>query len=174
MLGIELQQSVLAVRTPRSIFEPLYERLVLKALGQMSQGALEIVLPDGRRIHQGDPASDVKASVRIRRPAFFKKCILYGDIGFGEAFVDGDWETDDLTGVIRWMILNVQNNPSMSGSKRNAVLLNLLQIGNRIAHLFRRNDPRGSRENIHAHYDLGNTFFETFLDPSMTYSSGIF
>jgi hypothetical protein len=48
---------------------------------------------------------------------FFKRCVLFGDVGFGEAYVDGDWETDDITKVISWFILNVENSPAMSGSR---------------------------------------------------------
>jgi cyclopropane-fatty-acyl-phospholipid synthase len=112
--------------------------------------------------------------MRIHNAGFFRKCFLYGDIGFGEAYVDGDWDTPDLTDVIRWMILNVENNAVMSGSRRSFTTVNLLKFVNRFFHLARRNSRTGSSRNIVAHYDLSNEFFGEFLDPSMVYSSAYF
>ena len=105
---------------------------------------------------------------------FFKRCVLFGDIGFGEAFVDGDWDTDDITKVISWFILNVENSPAMSGARGKKFLINLLGWQNRIGHLLRPNSPDTSRRNISEHYDLGNDFYKLFLDPTMTYSSALF
>ena len=100
--------------------------------------------------------------------------MLYGDIGFGEAYVDGDWDTSDITTVISWFILNVENSPAMSGSKTKKFLFNLLGWQNRIRHLLRPNSMATSRRNISEHYDLGNDFYRLFLDRTMTYSSALF
>jgi len=97
-----------------------------------------------------------------------------GDIGFGEAYVDGDWDTDDITRVISWFILNIENSPSMSGSKLQNSALNLLRFANRFQHLLRPNSLETSRRNIREHYDLGNDFYRLWLDPTMTYSSAYF
>ncbi len=150
------------------------ERLVIRALSGMDQGFMKITLPTGRVMTLGKPGADIKAKIRITSPEFFRKCVLYGDIGFGEAYVDGDWQTDHLTDVIRWMILNVNSNPAMSGSKRSFKAVNVLQSINKLIHQFKPNDKSGSEKNIREHYDLSNEFFKTFLDPSMTYSAGIF
>lgn len=154
--------------------EALFGVLLQKYFAPMQRGRLEITLPSGRRLQFGERPEELSASFRIHNSAFFRKCILYGDIGFGEAYVDGDWDTHNLTDVIRWMILNLENNPGLSGSQRTFSAVNLLQLPNRIFHLFRPNSVRGSRKNITAHYDLSNEFFRTFLDPSMVYSSAIF
>jgi cyclopropane-fatty-acyl-phospholipid synthase len=108
----------------------------------------------------------------VVREAFFARCVLAGDIGFAEAYLDGDWETPDLTAVIAWFILNVDDAPTLSGSGRRRVLaLNLLRLGNRIAHGLRPNSRARAPLNIRAHYDLSNEFFALFLDPSMMYST---
>ncbi len=155
-------------------YNRFFETLVQRSLQGMNKGFLRVTLPDGRRWVFGEPGTEVEASIVIRDPELFRQCVLFGDVGFGESFVDGHWETDQLTNVIRWMILNVEMNPSMSGSRRRLSPVNWLQSINRLLHTFRSNTRRGSRKNIRAHYDLSNEFFQLFLDPSMTYSAGLF
>lgn len=152
----------------------LYQRIVLEMLGRMDRGSLHLTLPDGSTMRIGDAAATHGARIHIVNPEFFKKCVLYGDIGFGESYVDGDWETDDITAVISWMLLNVEQLPGLSGSKAQAMGLNVLRVVNRLAHRLRDNSLTGSRKNIEEHYDLSNDFFATFLDRSMTYSSAYF
>jgi cyclopropane-fatty-acyl-phospholipid synthase len=113
-----------------------------------------------------------EAAIRIRRVAFFKKCVLAGDIGFAESFIDGDWDTPNLTAVIAWFIQNHEHAPSLSGSARaKNGALNLLRWANRIGHLLRPNNRTTAQRNISEHYDLSNDFFALWLDPSMMYSS---
>ncbi|MGY8654399.1 MAG: class I SAM-dependent methyltransferase [Verrucomicrobiia bacterium] len=171
-----LQETAIAVGTPRRRggSRGLFETIVLKALSRMRRGKLRVTLPDGREVFLGDPAAGESATLRIMDPAFFKKCVLFGDVGFGEAYVDGDWETDDIAAVIRWLIVNLEDAPGLSGSKAGAGLTNLLIAFNRVVHLLRPNSVRKSRSNIHEHYDLGNDFYQLFLDETMTYSSGLF
>ncbi len=151
-----------------------YESIVMGALEEMTLGCLHLELPDGTRKTIGQPGAEISASVQITNRNFFKRCVLFGDVGFGEAYVDGDWETDDITRVIAWFILNVENSPAMSGSRSKKFLLNLLGRYNRILHLLRPNSLETSRRNISEHYDLGNDFYKLFLDPTMTYSSALF
>jgi cyclopropane-fatty-acyl-phospholipid synthase len=151
-----------------------YRRIVLQSLQQMTLGCLQLELPDGTRIIIGQPGAEISARVRVLNWDFFRRCVLFGDIGFGEAYVDGDWDTDDITSVISWFILNVENAPAMSGSRGKRFLLNLLGWQNRIRHLLRPNSLDTSRLNIAEHYDLGNDFYKLFLDATMTYSSALF
>ncbi len=155
---------------------------VVNALSAMSRGHLRIELPDGSTKEIGTTADangrempagvSAAASIRVRREAFFKKCFWSGDIGLAESFIDGDWETSDLTSVIGWFILNLDTAPTMSGSQQpKAAALNLLRFVNRLGHLLRPNTPATARRNIREHYDLSNDFFALFLDPSMMYSS---
>lgn len=151
-----------------------FQTTVLRILSEMRRGYLTVRMPDGEIITYGDPGSSHRARIHILNPAFFRKCVLYGDIGFGESYVDGDWETDDITAVISWFLLNIDNAPSISGSPARQIGLNLLKTLNRVSHRLRENSVRGSKKNISEHYDLSNNFFRTFLDPSMTYSSAYF
>lgn len=151
-----------------------YEKLVLRTFEGMHQGYMRIHLPDGRMYTYGNANAELQATIQVRSNNFFKKCALYGDIGFGEAYVDGDWDTDSVTRVIRWFLLNVEQAPTISGSKRRIVTANFLKGINRLYHRLRENTVKLARKNIQAHYDLSNEFFKTFLDASMTYSSAYF
>jgi cyclopropane-fatty-acyl-phospholipid synthase len=151
-----------------------YRWIIMQALEKMTLSCLRLELPDGTKKIIGRPGAKISASVRIVRESFFKRCVLFGDIGFGEAFVDGDWDTDDITRVISWFILNVENSPAISGSRSKKFFINLLGCYNRVLHLLRPNSLVTSRRNISEHYDLGNDFYKLFLDPTMTYSSAIF
>ena len=162
------------IRSSESKAGGFYQRIVMQALERMTLGCLQLELPDGTKKTIGQPDAKISASVRILNWDFFKRCVLFGDIGFGEAFVDGDWDTEDITKVISWFILNVENSPAMSGSRGKKFLINLLGWQNRLSHLLRPNSLNTSRRNISEHYDLGNDFYKLLLDPTMTYSSALF
>ncbi|MBC7381705.1 MAG: class I SAM-dependent methyltransferase [Bacteroidia bacterium] len=131
-------------------------------------------MPGGELIQIGDGIDPLVATLTVKSNSFFKRCILYGDIGFGESFVDGEWETDSITQVIKWVLLNIDRAPSVSGSKVKAFGLNLLKLFNKFGSMKRANSMAGSRKNITEHYDLSNEFFALFLDADMTYSSAYF
>lgn len=150
-----------------------YEKLVLNLLSNMTLGQLSMTMPSGETITLGE-GSEIRASVTLKSPEFFKRCVLYGDIGFGESYVAGEWETDDITAVIKWFLLNVDNAPTLSGSNVQSAVLNVLKFFNKLSHLKRSNSLIGSKKNISEHYDLHNDFFALFLDPTMTYSSAYF
>jgi cyclopropane-fatty-acyl-phospholipid synthase len=152
----------------------LYERLILDIFSKMKEGYLRLELPSGTTRHFGTPGHEISAHLRVVRPAFFQRCVLFGDVGFGESYVDGDWETESIERVISWAILNIENSPSMSGSTRRASALNLLKFYNRLKHLLRPNSLHTARQNIAEHYDLGNDFYRLWLDPTMTYSAAKF
>ncbi|HZX59531.1 MAG TPA: cyclopropane-fatty-acyl-phospholipid synthase family protein [Mucilaginibacter sp.] len=151
-----------------------YQDIVLRIMSRMDMGSMHLTLPDGERITLGNGKGNVSANVTINSNEFYRQVILYGDIGFGEAYVSGLWDTDNITNVIKWFLLNVENNPAVSGNKTQTVALNLLKWFNKISHFKNANSIEGSRKNISEHYDLNNDFFASFLDPTMTYSSGYF
>jgi cyclopropane-fatty-acyl-phospholipid synthase len=151
-----------------------YQDVVIKFLSKMEKGRLYLTLPDGQQITIGTGEGNIAASIVVNDHEFYKRVILYGDIGFGEAYVDGLWDTDNITNVINWVLLNIDNAPGVSGSKIQTLSLNLLKIYNKLSHFKRANTVEGSRKNISAHYDLNNDFFASFLDPTMTYSSAYF
>jgi cyclopropane-fatty-acyl-phospholipid synthase len=151
-----------------------YQKVIIDLLSKMKLGTLQLTLPNGEFIRLGNGEGNVTATAEIKHPDFFKKCVLYGDIGFGESYVDGDWDTDSITNVIKWFLLNIENAPSVSGSSVKNIILNLLKVANKIYHSKRSNSVEGSRKNISEHYDLNNDFFSLFLDRTMTYSSAYF
>ena len=138
----------------------------------MSKGRLDLVLPEKQIVSYGDSNQNQIARIEINSENFFKRCILYGDIGFAESFLDKEWETDDIASVIAWFIINLENAPGLSGSKapKNRAL-NILRYLNRVGHIFSKNSKDQAKRNIAAHYDLSNEFFSLFLDSSMMYSS---
>ena len=150
-----------------------YKKIVLGILGKMNEGRLNLILPDGEILVLGNN-NKITAALRINNPEFFRKVVLFGDIGFGESYVDGDWDTDDLTNVISWLILNIENNPAISGTSQKFSPISWLKSLNRIYHKFNSNTKSGSRKNISNHYDLNNDFFKLWLDESMSYSSALF
>ena len=131
-------------------------------------------LPDGGQVQYGEDEESDPAIMQIKSEDFFVKCVLYGDIGLGESYVDGDWETQDISAVVSWFILNVRKSPSMSGSAARSFLINCLGYLNRLGHKRRSNTLENSKKNIHEHYDLGNQFYKLFLDETMTYSCAYF
>lgn len=156
-----------------TIRQGFYEKVILNLLSKMNLGTLLISLPDGRQLKMGNGAG-VEANLEIKNAAFFKQCFYSGDIGFGESFTNGDWDTGNITNLIKWFLLNIDNAPTLSGGKTNTGLLNTLKTINKLSHLKRANSISGSKKNISQHYDLNNAFFSLFLDETMTYSSAYF
>lgn len=116
-----------------------------------------------------DPAVPLCASITVHDPTFYTDLAFGGSIGAAEAYMSGFWSTDDLTELIRIIILNQKVLMGVEGglAKITAPLHWLL-------HRLRKNTKQGSQKNIAAHYDLGNDFYALFLDPTMTYSCNIF
>lgn len=149
-------------------------RAVVEALLKMGKGELTLVLPDGKKlVSQGDGAGE-PARIEIGSYMFFRRCIEYGAIGFAESYMAGEWKSPDLTAVISWFLLNLENSTVLEGSSQRSPIFGLLNLINRIGHLLRPNNRVTGKKNISAHYDLSNELFALFLDPSMTYSSALF
>ena len=157
---------------------PLYRRAVLSALRPMRHGALTLTMPDGESLRFGGGSNPrgsrfgLDARIYVLREDFFRRCFYYGDIGLAEAYMAGDWITEDLAEVVSWFILNAEGMTSQSIIRRH--ILNWLGWINNLGHRLRANSIEKSRQNIAAHYDLSNEFFSLFLDSSMTYSSALF
>lgn len=153
--------------------EGFYQKVIIGLLSKMPLGRALITLPDGGEVVIGN-GKGISCNIYIKNSAFFKRCVLYGDIGFGESYVDNEWDTDNITNVIKWFLLNVDHAPTVSGSSTRSFILNVLKVINKLYHSKRANSIKGSRKNISAHYDLNNDFFALFLDPTMTYSSAYY
>ncbi len=150
-------------------------KTVVKLLSAMRKGQLTLYFTDGSVYPIGqEPDSPFQAAIQVNDDSCFSRIIQYGHIGFAEAYLDGEWDTPDLEAVIAWFILNIEDSTVLEGSKNKVFWVNLLGKLNRIYHLLRANNVDNSKKNIHEHYDLGNEFFQIFLDPTMTYSSARF
>ncbi len=172
MPGVEVEKNWVVQNIP-SKFD-FYQKLLHSVFLPMELGQLQIALPDGRMLSYGRKDGNVEAKMRVKDYRFFKRCVLFGDIGFGESYVDGDWDTDDVRKVIEWMILNVENHPTLMADEKKISPVNFLKFLNKIYFALRANTIQGSKQNITDHYDLGNEFFKIFLDPTLTYSSAYF
>ena len=145
---------------------PAAARAILAMLPSLRHGALLLRLPDGTTRLFGD--GSVPVALELRNWKLCGAVLRAGDIGLAESYIAGDWHSDNLPGLIE---LLARNRAAIETLVYGSWWGNLLY---RVRHLLRRNSRRGSRKNIHAHYDIGNAFYRLWLDPSMTYSSGIF
>ena len=144
------------------------ERIFAWMLRNLSGGCLQITFPSGAHTIVGDFSYPL-LKLQIKDPQFFNKAISGGSVGFGEAYVEGDWDTPDLSALL---LLLAKNQKDLGRIGRGFSIL--AQQANRLYHRARRNTLEQSKENIQAHYDLSNDFYQTFLDPTMTYSSARF
>ena len=147
---------------------PQVGRVLLSLLSRLRHGRIEFISPDGQRfVFQGD-MSGPHACLKIYDWSVCSAVLKSGDLGFAEAFVGSKWETDDLPALLE---LAVRNRSVLEMAMRGRWWGKILY---RLRHLMRRNTRANARRNIHAHYDLGNDFYQAWLDKTMTYSSGLF
>jgi len=154
---------------PPTMVQRVARVLVTHVLSHIAHGRLTVRMPDGGARQYGNAAEGPGGELTVRRNRFFTRCALHADVGFGEAYVDGDWTTDDLTGLMTVFAKNVR--------ELNRASLRLPQLGafaNMARHRARANGVPRAADNIKAHYDLGNDFFEAFLDPTLMYSCAVF
>lgn len=144
---------------------------LLKILDRLAIGTLTIY--DGEdTLRFGDfeqPAGLPHAQVRVHSREVYRRVLMGGAMGSGESYILGHWSSPDLAEVIRLFTANMSVLQSMDEQKSLPT-----RIALKLAHLLKNNTLNGSRKNISAHYDLGNDFFELFLDSTMMYSAAVF
>ena len=146
---------------------PAAARVIFRLLRELPHGTLDVQLPDGSAARFGHGAGP-HAAIRLRNWNVCRAALKSGDIGFAESYIAGDWTASDLTALLELFIANREAMESLFyGSWWGSLLY-------RVKHLLNRNSRRGSRKNIHAHYDLGNEFYRLWLDDTMSYSSAWF
>ncbi|MFO7556641.1 MAG: cyclopropane-fatty-acyl-phospholipid synthase family protein [Desulfobacterales bacterium] len=118
---------------------------------------------------QSSETIPLQATIYVNHPRFYTSTVFGGSIGSAESYMAGLWSTSHLTNVIRLVILNRQMMEKMDKGWSW-----LSDPAHKLYHYVRRNTLKGSKENIVAHYDLGNDFYGLFLDETLTYSCGIF
>lgn len=147
----------------------LASRLTFAIAERIRFGTFEITVPEGvtRRFGGQEPGPVGRLVVRNNR--FIRRMILGGNVGLGESYMDGDWDSPNLADFLTVGAMNYEAlDETLNGSM-------LYRAANRLIHkTLNRNSREGSRRNIAHHYDLGNAFYERWLDPSMTYSSAQF
>ena len=153
--------------------QDVYEKIVLSFLEPMTLGSMKLELPNGQVLLFGN-GNEVEANIKVNNKSFFKKLVMYGDIGLGESYVDGDWSTDCIKSVVSWFVLNKENNPDLTGSKVKTLAINLLGAINNFRHKLNLNTLGNSKKNISEHYDLSNEMYKLMLDKTMAYSSAVF
>ena len=149
----DTQHGLRAPRLGTFALEILSRRALGLAVAVSCPGHLRLSLADGT-------AGDLQVQKPLR---LLRRLVADGAIGFGEAYMDGDWDSPDLALLIEVLA----RRPVMRGFA-------LRRLSHRLAHLQRANTRTGSRRNIAAHYDLGNDFFRLWLDPGMTYSAALY
>ncbi|MEM5517567.1 cyclopropane-fatty-acyl-phospholipid synthase family protein [Henriciella sp. AS95] len=147
---------------------PASFRLAGLMLLRSERGSIRFDLPDGRSIQFQGPEPGPSAVVEVHDYGFAKRALAGGDVGFAESYMDEEWSTPDLTALLEYFSANFESAGKL------AVGGSVVRAINKVRHIFNRNSRSGARRNIMAHYDLGNEFYASWLDRSMTYSSGLF
>lgn len=147
---------------------PRASREVLRFVLGLSVGSVRITLPDGRafKVETGKPGP--RAEIRIRNWRFARRVMFAGDVGLGDSYGDGDWDSPDVTEVVKLFAINEDLTANFLARSPVA------RLAFQLRHFLNRNTKTGSQRNISAHYDLGNAFYSEWLDRSMTYSAAIF
>ncbi|WP_449567609.1 class I SAM-dependent methyltransferase [Lelliottia nimipressuralis] len=160
---------------PVYAFEPDYPRnarmarwLLFRLLGDLQQGSLT-VREGNQTFHFGDASAALHADVEVLSSSVYRRLLTGGSLAAAEAWMDGEWETHQLTTLLHILALNGKTLGRLESGFR---LLG--KPVERLRHWMRRNHRQQARENIAAHYDLGNTFYAQFLDEELLYSSALF
>ncbi len=143
------------------------DKIVFSSLKLIKKGHLILTNYDDEKYLFGDPSQKLKVKIKINKPGLTYQIVKSGSTGLAEAYMRGDFETDDLTNLIELTAKNIKLVYKFSG------LLDF-SIFNKIKNFLLKNDKSRSKKNISKHYDLGNEFFSLWLDPTLTYSSAIF
>lgn len=156
------------MRNPSRHRERLAVGLVRRVASRIEYGHITIILPSSGRIEHRGARPGRSATLVLHRWRALRRLVSEGDLGFAEAYIDGDWSSPDLAVLLELAACNIaQLDRGISG-------LFPVRMINRLLHLLRANSKSGSRRNISFHYDLGNEFYRSWLDAGMVYSSALY
>lgn len=147
---------------------PASFRIAAMVMMRARYGRLDFIFPDGRTFRFQGTEAGPEAEIHVSDVTFAKAALTKGDIGFAEAYMDGRIDTPDMALVLEFFTRNFDRMREVTAGGA------LTKFINNLRHAMRANSRKGSKRNILAHYDLGNEFYSAWLDPTMTYSSGIF
>ncbi len=146
---------------------PAAASATLRLLQRLRHGQLTVQLPDGA-FQQFGQAGGLHATLRLHNWNVCGAALKSGDIGFAESYIAGDWSTPQLADLLRLLLRNRHEIEDVIYGTW------VGRLAYRLRHLLHRNTKTNSRKNIHAHYDLGNSFYRLWLDETMNYSSALF
>jgi len=155
-----------SVQSSLSWLERAGLRALEKAVSRWNGEAIALELPDGTRRVLGDANSSVHHAMRVREGRFFRRILLRADLGFGESFTAGEWDSPDLVALLEAFV--------RQGAREDNFWSRALRATDWLRHRLNANTLAGSERNIQAHYDLGNDFYKEWLGPTMQYSAGIY
>lgn len=160
----------LVVRSPQDVLRlpglTRWMRLMLSLSARISHGSITITLPGGRALQAQGSEPGPAATLHVNNQRLAKRLLLGGNLAVGQAYIDGDYDCDNLAALTEWACLNSGLDSTLMGRP-------WLRLLRRIGFAFAANSRRGSKRNIAYHYDLGNDFYSHWLDRSMTYSSAL-
>ena len=144
-------------------------KMFLQKASRWDIGQLDVTLPNGETYRIGGHKPGPYANIQIKNVKLANRVLGGGVLAFCEGYMDQDWHSTNPAAVMRWFLLN------QKAQRRSLLKENVFsRLASFLAHKLRRNHKSGSKKNISAHYDLGNDFYEYWLDQTMTYSSAIF
>lgn len=150
-----------------------WNKLADSYFNKIEEGTLHVTYSNGKKKTYGNGELP-EISIIIKKSRMFKRLFLFGDIGFSESYMDGDFEVSDLTALIMLSLNNSKTLATKSEDNKANKLFNMLPQMNVVKHWMRKNSKTQSQKNIADHYDLSNDFFRLMLDETMMYSSAVF
>ena len=165
MLRSELEP----VTSTRLLNHERSRRIIFTLLQQLSNVGLTLSEQGGDTHFFGDKQASLQASLTVINPHFYKRLLTDGSIGAGEAYIDGWWDSPNLTNVVRILARNLT-----TLDKIEAKVGWITKLAKQLSHFSHRNNHQNAKDNISAHYDLGNDLYRHFLDDNMLYSAGVY
>jgi cyclopropane-fatty-acyl-phospholipid synthase len=153
----------------------VYKASLLGRFNQMTRGQLQLEVEGDHHRYSFGFGNQIKAHLRVKDTNFFSQYVRFGEVGFGESYVKGEWESNDLVAVMKWLLLNSKDPTSHFSWQKDPVLFQILEGLSRLQSWWGSHDRYSSfDQNISYKYDLSRQFFASFLDESLTYSGALF
>jgi len=146
----------------------LFKKYLDFKLQNIKWGEIKVSFKDSYQKLFKAKEGNLSSDISIKDGSFFKDILFRGELGFADSYINNKWETSNLTNLLKILLKNQKI------KKKNWANNYLSSFIEKIKFIFKSNSISQAKKNIHYHYDLGNKFYSFWLDPSMTYSSGIF
>lgn len=167
-----IDSSIVETNVDLTWYQGFCRKAVLSAFSNIKQVGIQIneAFDANKEVHFfGDKSAEIQAEMTISHPRVYAKLVSNGSIGAAEAYIEGDWQCKDLTDLIQAFVIAQDQLDEIE--KKSSWLQ---RLSNRLFHFANRNSQSRAKQNILAHYDLGNELYGQFLDPTMMYSSAIY